>query len=155
MPLTRNQKLALLFNKPSWPPAYDRMMMELLEDYSRQIPTLKSRGIFTALLRLVYVQMAREFGYAFSLSTVKKRVQLFRTNFYAFRQFILLPGVHYSHETNKVTVDGNYWDNFQGNHHVSKYNSTPSGVHVNFVAFNATKMWITAWTSLLSMVYRI
>lgn len=126
MPLTRNQKLALLFNKPSWPRAYDRRMMELLDQDSRDIPTLASRGVFTALVRIVYIQMSREFGYAFSLSTVKKRVQLFRTCFYAFRKFILTPGVKFNYDTKRVTVDGNYWDTLKSKKHVSR---TPNNCH--------------------------
>lgn len=117
-PLTRNQKLAMLFNKPSWPATYDRRMMQLLAEQTNNIPTLASRGIFTAVLRNVFVTMARELGYTITFTTVKKRVQLFRNNFYAFRQFILLPGVHFHPQTTRVTVDGNYWENFKGNTHV-------------------------------------
>lgn len=44
-PLTRNQKLAMLFNKPSWPATYDRRMMQLLAEQTNNIPTLASRHL--------------------------------------------------------------------------------------------------------------
>lgn len=110
----RTQLMDALFNGDLWPSEYDDDLMQKLDKYSEDIPTLQSPGIFNALLHFTYTEMRHKFGPSVTLTKMKKRVQRFRTKFMAFQGYINLPGVTFLRSLHTVRIDGDiYFQQFK------------------------------------------
>ncbi|KAL7114987.1 hypothetical protein ACP275_04G155700 [Erythranthe tilingii] len=108
MVMTRNQRIALMFNGADWPVEYDDFMMAHLDYFSLPYDTLADDALFNSVLEVVAAEMRRMYRNDFTNDEVKRRTYIMRNRYRLFVEFFMLPGVEYNRRTKKLTISDFY-----------------------------------------------
>ncbi|GFQ01655.1 hypothetical protein PHJA_002309400 [Phtheirospermum japonicum] len=72
-------------------------------------------------LSIIAEMLTEDFGKEFSTAKVKRQVQLYKDRFDAFVEWKKSPGIKYHVKTNRVKVNGTYWDNIGKETRMQRY----------------------------------
>ncbi|KAL7084051.1 hypothetical protein ACP275_14G201300 [Erythranthe tilingii] len=105
MAITRNKKIASMFNGADWPLEYDNFLMGQLERLTTRYDSLTDIALFNSILEDIADEMRRNYGRNFNNDEVKRRSHMLRNRYNEFVKFINQPGVQFNRRTNRVNVD--------------------------------------------------
>lgn len=118
---TRSERDAQLFDGTTWARLLDAGFADSLGSICLIFHDLRSVGVFNAVIVQLARKMYNKYGDDVTLNKVKRRVEELRSRYNSFKQFLDLPGVHYTPYHERVTVKETYWANVNQNGGVSSF----------------------------------
>lgn len=114
-PVTRYMVLRRSLVPPGWREEYDDYIAEQLFQLCTPFVSLEEPRDFHFLLTQVAFQVMRRYNHRVRPILVRARINELRNRYFAFCCYIQMTSVRFNEFTDRLTVDGQYWEALQRN----------------------------------------